>query len=147
MYNAFAVDDDPDLIGAHAEKVRRLDKLKAFVHQRGAVDGYLLPHAPRGMSQRLRGCHALKLRSFFTVKGTARSGYYEAFYLAVLACAKALVYRAVFAVHRSDIHTALTRAAHNDLSGNDERFLVCKRKMLAAFYHRKRGVKSRISDY
>ena len=58
----------------HAEQEVRLDHLERLVRQRGAVDGDLASHLPRGMSQRVGERRALQLLSAPVAERTSRRG-------------------------------------------------------------------------
>jgi len=49
------MNDDGDIIVFDPEEVVRLDDLKPLVHERGGVDGDLVPMLPRRMRERLLG--------------------------------------------------------------------------------------------
>ena len=125
------------LIRIHAEKMHRLNDLKALVHKSCAVNGNLLTHLPGGVRQRVSKSHRLKLTACLAKEGATGCGKDYPLYLFPLATLQGLENSRVLAVDRDDLNPALTRRLHNYVTGNNERLLVGKGKSLAALDYRK----------
>ena len=58
VHNRLRVHENVDLVRRQRKKVVRLDQFQTFVHHGRRIDGYLRPHRPVRMAQRLieRSC-------------------------------------------------------------------------------------------
>ena len=148
MHDALPVHDDLYLVRRHAEKMHRLDDLKALVHHARAVDGHLDAHVPSRMLDRVGKGRAGDLFRLFAAERSARSGQDQrfAFRRVLGASVQTLPDRAVFAVDGQDARAAFFAEAVYGIAARDQSLLVCESDAAARLYRRDRRQKAADPD-
>jgi len=101
-----------------------LDDLEAFVHHRRRVDGNLVAHPPRRMSERGLDADLAERDEIAIQKRTARGGEDDALHFLVQAGTQRLMHGVVFGVDGKNLAAVLARGARHHVAGGDEHFLV-----------------------
>ena len=125
------MNDDVDLIGAHAEKPARLDDFETLVDHGGGIDGDAVAHLPVGMGEGLFGSDGGEIFQGRFAEGAAGGGEDEAADLLGRAAAEALVNGVVLAIHGQEFAAGFVGRGHDQFAGGDEDFLVGKGDLLA----------------
>jgi hypothetical protein len=137
--DALGVDHHLERVVGKPEQIVGLDQLERLVHQRRAVHGDLLSHAPGGVAQSLdyRRLGYPLGRPF--AERPAGAGEDQPAQSAVPP-GDALKHPAVLGVHRHHFPTAGAGRLHHQVAGHDQTFLVGQGDPLAQPERRERGV-------
>ena len=101
-----------------------LDHLETFVHQRGRVDGYLIPHRPGRMGKGLIPGHRRQLLACLASKRTTRAGDDGGADRFVSRRLDELKERRVLGVHRQDADVVPGGKIHDEIAGAHNALLV-----------------------
>src|ERR1700744_1550854 len=91
------------LLVLQAKQPFGLYDLQPFVHKGGAVNGYLGPHSPVRMLQRVRGFYVHQVIRFTAQEWSTRGGKYYLLYLVRVFSNQALEDGRVFTINRYDM--------------------------------------------
>lgn len=117
------MDKHLNTIGGDVEEPAGFDDLKAFVHQRGGVDGHLATHAPVGMLKGVGKGDVLQLLACASAEGAAGGGEEYLVHVAHFAH-EALEDGRMFGVDRQDGHVVACSGIGDYLSGHNHGLLV-----------------------
>src|SRR5260370_36222783 len=112
MNRGLWMNDDVDLVRAHAKKPARLDHFKTLVHHRCRIDGNAVSHAPVGVRESLLGSDVCQPSEGRLSKRPARGGQKHAANFSVYSAAQALIDSIVLAIYGPQITPNRFRRGH-----------------------------------
>ena len=124
VHDTLRVHDDLDVVVVDAKQVVRLNHLQAFIHQRGAIDGDLLAHAPVRVLERVTHARGGERGHAPVSEGAAARCQDDATQAAGGQALDALEQRRVLAVRGQDLHSFLVREREHDGAASDQRLFV-----------------------
>ncbi len=139
------MEDDVDPRGRETEEEVRLDDLEPLVHHGGRVDRDLRPHLPRRVRERLLDRDRAERLEVPLAERSARAGQDDAAHLVARPHRSACGWRCA-RVDRKDLGARSPGGRDQELSRDDERFLVRQREALAGSDRRVRRTESDRSD-
>ena len=119
------------LVGRDTEEPLGLRHLKALVHKRSRVDGYLGSHVPCGMLEGIGSGHLLQLLLRIVAERTARAGKQYLVYLVIVLAHQTLEDGTVLTVYGEDGGMILLRQVTDQLTCHHQGLLVGKAYLLA----------------
>ena len=119
-------------ISINAEKPLSFDNLKALIHHRGRVDGYLCSHIPCRMLEGIGSSYGLHLFKGELTERTTRSREKDFLYLILMVAHETLEDSRMFRIDREDWRVILLCKSHDEFTSHNEGFLVGKANLLTS---------------
>ena len=148
MNNALPLHHNLHLFGPQPEQPHSLNKLQPLVHHACRINGYLGPHCPVRVAQRILLCH---MRQLLPVPAEKRpAGSSQQYFLQSarrVFVLKALKDGRVLAVYRQKLYAVFLRSVRHKIPARHKALFICQRYVVPRLQSRQRGRKARNAHY